>query len=590
MFFNDSEITKENILDNEVFEKVFTIENKRQRDLAKNELLKIASSLKMKTAVEKKLKDYGKIFFTSNNVLDFGEDAPIRKLLGGEYSINADGGIVNYNNKLVCAHLILPVARYINVIDGQEKIECAFKKLDGWHSFITDRSSLLHNGKIVSFASKSIDVSTNTSSLLVKYLQDILNLNEDFFTLKKSINRLGWYNDQFIPYDKKIVFDGEDCFQNYYNAVTSCGDYNLWLNEMYNIRKNVIVRLAHATSLASVLLRRMKKKSFVTMIWGTTGDGKTVAAMSAMSFWGNPKEGYLTLSLNNTDNFYFRAANFFYDLPVLFDELETYRGDINKLIMNITEGIDRGKAKADGGIENNKTWNNAFIMTGEHTASDYNSGGGTLNRLIEIESDSTLIEDGAKTVDIITQNYGFAGKIFIDQIKKISDEQLKTIYQYFFDELLSLSDTAKKQATNMALLLLADTLACTYIFTEQTPLLPKDVAQFLFTKEDIDISKRAYEVILDECSINKNKFYIKENGSIISEPSNSNEFWGNMNEYSINISKVQLDKLLRKNGFSFKKTMMDWNKCGYIEKKSNGKFYVSTSVNGIKGYYIEIKK
>ena len=46
-----------------------------------------------------------------------------------------------------------------------------------------------------------------------------------------------------------------------------------------------------AASFASVLLEPLKVLPFVLHLWGTTGTGKTVALMVAMSIWGNPQNG-----------------------------------------------------------------------------------------------------------------------------------------------------------------------------------------------------------------------------------------------------------------------------------------------------------
>ena len=109
-------------------------------------------------------------------------------------------------------------------------------------------------------------------------------------------------------------------------------------------------------------------------------------------------------SMNNTSNFYYRTAEFFNHLPVFFDELQTYSGSINKLIMSLTEGIDRGKANVEGGTQKTRYWNNSFIFTGEESASEINSGGGTLNRLIEIYITKNVIKNGIKTCEIINKS------------------------------------------------------------------------------------------------------------------------------------------------------------------------------------------
>ena len=70
------------------------------------------------------------------------------------------------------------------------------------------------------------------------------------------------------------------------------------------------------------------------------------------------------------------------------------QGNFDQLIYQITEGVDRGRARAYGGVEDTKTWKNSFIFTGEEPITKVNSGGGSKNRVIEIAIDGLLIEDG----------------------------------------------------------------------------------------------------------------------------------------------------------------------------------------------------
>ena len=60
----------------------------------------------------------------------------------------------------------------------------------------------------------------------------------------------------------------------------------------------------------------------------------------------------------------------------------------------MTEGVDRGRARANGGVDETRTWKNSFLFTGEEPITKANSGGGSKNRVIEIAIDSPLVGDG----------------------------------------------------------------------------------------------------------------------------------------------------------------------------------------------------
>ena len=77
--------------------------------------------------------------------------------------------------------------------------------------------------------------------------------------------------------------------------------------------------------------------------------------------------------------------------------------------MCLAQGIDRGKANKDGGTKAKETWKNAAILTGEDSISETNSGGGTLNRLIEINVDEQeeLYSDCPGASAIARENFRF---------------------------------------------------------------------------------------------------------------------------------------------------------------------------------------
>lgn len=499
--------------------------------------------------------------------------------------LEEDGKIYTQKNKEemceVCSQEVYIEEIYENIESGDEYVKIAFRDIGQktWKSVITDKLNIMHNGKIVNLSRKGLDVNTGNSTRMVKYFADIINNNKKTINRKLSTSKIGWYKDSFIPYDSDLVYDGEDCFKSAYESIKCVGDYGRWLKEMSYVRQNLAARLMMAGSFGSVLLRILGKKPLVLMLWGTTGDGKTVAGMTAMSIWGSPEEGNLQFSMNNTDNFYFRTANFFNNIPCFFDELQTYPypNKLDKLIMAITEGIDRGKARADGGIEKPKKWQNIFLMTGEQSASNYNSGGGTLNRLIEISTSGKIIEYGSQTARVVKHNYGWAGKEFVEYIKKVGDEYINDKYTEILNELLEESDTEDKQAQNMAILLLADEIARECIFKEEKEINIKDVLEFMFTKKEIDISERAWEFVQNEFLMNIDNFY-----------PGGREKWGKIgfNGFQVTVNKNKLEKILMDNQFNPKKMYKDWSNSGKLEKSSDGRYSQNTSVNGVKGHFI----
>lgn len=162
-----------------------------------------------------------------------------------------------------------------------------------------------------------------------------------------------------------------------------------------------------------------------------------------------------------------RNAAFLCSIPFAGDELQTikdkWQGNFDQLIYQITEGVDRGRAKAYGGVEDTKTWKNSFIFTGEEPITKANSGGGSKNRVIEVAIDGPLVDDGHYVSSVVQEHYGFAGRRLVEYIQGIETGELIERYRELFEELCKF-DTTDKQAMAMACLMLADELAVKLFF------------------------------------------------------------------------------------------------------------------------------
>ena len=202
--------------------------------------------------------------------------------------------------------------------------------------------------------------------------------------------------------------------------------------------------------------------------------------------------GGLVKTMNMTKNAIMRNAAFLCSIPFAGDELQTikdkWQGNFDQLIYQITEGVDRGRAKAYGGVEDTKTWKNSFIFTGEEPITKVNSGGGSKNRVIEIAIDGPLVADGHYVSSMVQENYGFAGRQFVEYIQETESCKIMDRYREIFEELCRL-DTTDKQAMAMACMLLADEIAVKLFFTAEQPLQIVQVKQYLQILQNARISR-----------------------------------------------------------------------------------------------------
>lgn len=527
-------------------------------------------------------------------------DQPL-ELVCGEWTAN-DLGVraVHYDKNampmpvVACIHPILPVEILKNVDTAQERITLAYFKSATWQTITVDRSVCANANKIVDTLSQfGIEVTSDNAKNMVRYISECVGLNPLTLNPKKSINRLGWVGNSFTPYAEDIRYEGDMDYEVIFRNVKEAGSFEAWKDLCAGLRQNIPLRMMMAASFASVLLEPLKVLPFVLHVWGTTGTCKTVALMVSMSIWGNPKMGGLVKTMNMTKNAIMRNASFLCSIPFAGDELQTikdkWQGNFDQLIYQITEGVDRGRARAYGGVEETRIWKNSFLFTGEEPITKANSGGGSKNRVIEIAIDGPLVEDGHYVSSVVQGNYGFAGRRFVEYIQNIENTKLVERYREIFEELCRL-DTTDKQAMAMACILLADEISTSLLFEEGEPLTIKNVKKYLQSAYEVDVAERAYQAVLSWAAKNPVRF---EDPKADNSP-NKGEVWGKIDKNektgseTLVINRDVLLKFLNENGFDYTAVSKKWDEKKYLIRNSQGKMIHQTRVYGIKTSYVKL--
>lgn len=587
------ELDESTILDKKIFEYIFSITNQVSRTEIIVKLEDKAKQLGLTRSFGKLLKAYQTEYAQQfkqkgSNVIQFTKP-PIENLKCGKWDCN-DTGVTKSTMSagmipqtiVACPHPILPVERLINVDSETEKIKLAFFKDNKWQYITIERSVVANKSNIIQLSDRGVEVNSENAKDLVSYIADVISLNAKEIPVNRSTDRLGWIENEFAPYVDDLKYDGDIAFKDVYASVKEVGDYEEWKKVCKGVRKeSKIAHLLLASSFASVLNEILGVLPFVVHIWGGTGAGKTVGLMLAMSVWGNPEVGKLTRTLNATQVALARYASFVHDIPFAGDELQTIKNrwdSFDNLVMYLTEGVDRGRGKAYGGIELLKQWNCCFLFTGEEPITKATSGGGVKNRVIEVEATEKVIADGNYISNFVRKNYGYAGKDFINNIPK--QEDLQKRYREIFQEILQKTDTTDKQAMAMATILLADEISTDLIFKDEK-LTVEDVSNWLTSTKDIDVSTRAYEWTMNWISQNINKFKENESG----------EIWGKYIEDQdiCLVNKSLYAEALNKAGFDFTAVIRKFADRNQIERNTQGKFTHSTKAFGVKANYIKFK-
>lgn len=492
----------------------------------------------------------GKIVPIDNATAYDGQDM---ELLSGRYQCTDAVGVVASDKRgfdaCICQHPIMPVQRLVNVDNGEERLKLKFKKGRAWRETIVEKSVIASSSGILQLAASGVMVNSENAKQLSTYLFEMENLNYDAIPEQKSVGRLGWVGEGFSPYVDGLVFDGENNFKHIFRSVHSNGYYNAWKAAMMDLRMSKSFgRIALAASFASALLQPAGLLSFFVHFWGGTELGKSVSLMIAASVWACPKMGEYITTFNSTGVGQEMMASFLNSLPMCIDELQIQSSagikDFDRMIYQLTEGVGRTRGAKAGGLQRVNTWRNCFITTGEHPISNANSGGGAVNRILEIECVEKVHPDPRLLCDIINMNYGFAGKDFVEIMQREGMvERAVEMQKEFYRQLLAY-DSTDKQAASASAILAADRIATEYIFQDDCALTVEEMAEFMTKRTDVDVNVRALEYIGETISRNPNKFSRNNNGEY------QGEVWGDDRLECVYIIKSVFDKVLQEGGYN----------------------------------------
>ncbi|ADB48303.1 DUF927 domain-containing protein [Acidaminococcus fermentans DSM 20731] len=480
---------------------------------------------------------------------------------------------------------LLPSAIYENQETGTEKIELSFFKYGKWKQILVPRSIVANKTKIIALADDGIEVTSENSSFLVKYISDVVNSNQDTLPRVASIGHMGWdpkeEYGEFVPYSDSIQPDVGDQFGALLKALEPKGTLPEWYKIVCPLLKSPYMRMTIAASLASVLIGPMHALPFILHLWGGTGAGKTVALKVAASIWGNPDEGKMVDTMNNTINYIMDKAGVLYSIPFFGDELQTIKGNggnYDSLIYRVTGQTNRGRLRANGSMVRRLSWQNSFLFTGEEPITQSNSGGGAINRVIELECTEKIIQDGNGTVAAIADCHGVLGRAFVAQARQSQDTNRK-VFKQFEKELQDMGGTGK-QVQALALMLTAYDLLQSMAPAGCPVLTVGDVKGCIKTEQEVDVPQRAYEYVCGQIGINQNKF-------VMNGINPKGETWGEVfGDNTVDIFREALEGILKEAGYSLRAVKREWLKRGYMKRYRKDGIFGRGSIAGITSNHI----
>lgn len=569
---NIENLQANDFMQKQLYEELFSIKSKIDRSEVKFKLMDRAKSVRAKSIAEEFIKEFQKAeqekekeeklnrsLQTVENITNFYEDD-----IGKEYPQMACGSWIATENgifssetskarELVCHHPIMPIRRLKNLENNKEQITIAFKRDGLWSELTVPKSNIASVQKIVNLVDYGVQVNTENAKLLIKYLSDVEMYNSDMIDIQRSTSKLGWHGDTFVPYDLSIVFDGEYRFKTLFQSIQESGDYYKWVMLAKELRScgRLEPRIALAASFASVLIHPLNALPFIVDFYGQTGGGKTVTINIAASVWGNPAPGAYVGNFRASDTNLEIRADMLNSLPMVLDDSKNaskyVQDNYESLIYNLCAGKGKGRSNKDLGVAEEKTWNCVTICNGENPISEFADSGGAINRIIEIECCEDIYENPAEINSTVMKNYGFAGRVFVGNLKKFTPDELKEMKSEIEKGFDGYNFPAK-QVMAISTLLLADKLATDFIFKDGRELTVEDVVDIPTRKKDVSEGQRCYEFIIESLSVYGQHF----------DAQFSCDQWGfkeTPDEYGdvyVYFYPKPLENLLKNNGFSRK--------------------------------------
>lgn len=487
-------------------------------------------------------------------------------------------------DKTVSRKPILPIAIMDNVDAGVQKVQIGIWDLGRWKKIVVEREVLTNSSKIIKLANQGVPVGTDNSRLMAQYFNDLLAEYDEKIPRNPARSVMGWVEQDekrlFMPYEAGIDFDGEDSYKYLYDAIKQRGTLQEWVDYCLPHRLCIEIRLVMAAAFASPLIELVGENPFVMHLWGGTGTAKTVSLLIAASIYGDPKPGKLVRTMDMTANAMRGTAAFLNSIPFCGDELQTikskWNGSYDQLIMQITEGIDRGRMKYNS-IEDIKSWKCSFLFTGEEPCVKAGSGGGVANRVIQIEVSKKLVDDGNAVANFFRTHFGTAGPEYIGALQSGLFD-IDGIYRSYFSDLIK-TDTTDKQAGAMALMLTGDKIAHDVFWPDEPEMTTDMVVQYLASARQVDVSERAYQYACGVVSENSCNF-----------TNSSRIVWGQANEDgTVYINRSVLARILTDAGYDFEACKKAWERNGYLLKRADGRFSHSVKLNEIVTSCIKLK-
>lgn len=279
----------------------------------------------------------------------------------------------------------------------------------------------------------------------------------------RAVNSLGWQHDNTFVYGsggeafnkegKPLTCIVDTKAVGYIKGFEAKGDLKVWSRVVEQHLCSNKFFYPHLfsllCSLGAPLLPMTSVTGFILSLQGESGSGKTISHSYAMSVWGNPITAGC-IGTKDTNTSMLARLGAVKNLPLRLDEATTLSATkLSGLVYELVNGRGRARAAIDGSLSNTAfEWQTLTLITTNKPLLEYDTAQITeaeryriLELAVEMPPDMSNI--GKSIGGIMSQNYGVAGKFFIEWVIK-NKGYVQQVLDIYFDKFKEHVDDSKR--------------------------------------------------------------------------------------------------------------------------------------------------
>jgi len=340
---------------------------------------------------------------------------------------------------LILHYPLQPVGRAVSDFEGGEDMmiwETA-TPCDGVQRVKMQTSTLLNRMKFVEvLGSAGIVLELDMVPRVQKYMARYQRLVQQMLPRQLEYVQMGWVKagDKFILDNRELSVTGEkDCLTQNRNRVVRAavceGDLSKWQAAANHFITEGFAPhyFALLVGFAAPLFRFTSQVGGVVNMLGRSGAGKSTMQKVVNSIWGHPTHLMLPAdSKSSTFNAKISVLNMMNSLPVCAEEItQANQQEVGDLAFTVSLGIEKLRANRDGEVRDEKGGWRTIMLSSSNTSLIelvHGSAGGEAKAFRIFEYELPFVDAYSPAYfrtaveDVITENYGVAGKQYIKHV------------------------------------------------------------------------------------------------------------------------------------------------------------------------------